>query len=277
MQETARLFFPPADVIRPALGRAGFLGSLYDLRRDTFVTGNIFKKELTDDVVNITHTNEIDFTYDHENNFSSILKTLNVKGDFKINILCSLTATHVVTRIRWGANILLSFETDVHDESNRRQIEANLKVSLEKLGPIASVDTLLDVKGMDDKAINFERIRIKIAGDIKPETLPSTVIEAAQLISQVPRLIEKINRGKGKQLEFTLCPIDEVSRQLGVHRDFRISTHIRSIDNALIRLIEQEFDELLRDVQQTNRVIDAVNDFSEFLPAKECSAVRRQK
>lgn len=74
----------------PALGRDGFLGDLYDARTGQFLGGSIFAGKFPQDAVTTLDRCHQDYSFDHENTYSSALNNWNIEGELKLNILSGL-------------------------------------------------------------------------------------------------------------------------------------------------------------------------------------------
>jgi hypothetical protein len=320
------------DVSREAIGRAGFLGSLYDLRRDKFVSGSIFQNTiLPDGSTSLIDTPATHFTFDHENSYSSTFKKLNIDGEFKINILCGLvniqgsgkylntininrqilrstliyrmetcrttlhlshhalssyisknalehpSATHMITEIKWGANIFFTFEIHLENESERREIQGQLEAAVEKLDPFISASGKLRMDDVDKKKSFLERVHIEFVGDIVLDKLPTTFDEARDVISRISDFLKGINDGKGKQLEFILTPIAEVVRRLNVPHSAIIDYQTRLLDKGLIRRIEHEFDEILYKSQSINALVNNIKYYRNHLSSNAFTFINDHK
>jgi len=284
------------DITRKTLGRCAQLGSLYDIRSDQLISGTIFSEILPADSIAISceDTPHMDYTFDHENTYTSTLKKLNIEGELKVNILTGivdaeasnkvlrtvnknhnvaqstmiyrietylqtlqlshkdlqshiaensfqgLSATHVITKIKWGAYVLASFNTHLDKDCKQHEIEGKMKVAVEKLRNLLSGSTGAGTGHTNDVQSGLDGVNIEMSGDIVLPKLPTTIDEVRAIIADVPKLIKDINGGKGNQIEFTLTPIGEVARQLNLSNDSRIFPKcIRLLTDSIVGSIEQ--------------------------------------
>ncbi|CAF1141738.1 unnamed protein product [Adineta steineri] len=77
-------------ITRPALGRSGQLGDLYDGHIDDFLTGNIFGNSLPDSVVRREDFRDVTFKFDRVNNYSSTFEKLNMEAELQLSILSGI-------------------------------------------------------------------------------------------------------------------------------------------------------------------------------------------
>lgn len=188
------------------------------------------------------------------------------------------SATHVVTRIKWGAYVLASFSTHVEKDRKRQDIKGELKAAVSKLGPLVSGGAGLNVERTNNKQSGLDSVHIELVGDIIVNKLPTTIEEVHDLLPTIPNLIKNINGGKGKQVEFTLTPIAEVARQLGIsNTSVAINRFIGHLGSSIVRRIESESDEILETTRKVTEIDENVKKYRNHLQDEAYIEVMSQK
>ncbi|CAF1132475.1 unnamed protein product [Didymodactylos carnosus] len=292
-------------ITRQALNRVGYLGSLYNIRRDEFLGAEIFDSKLPDDVVSTVDCHTQNFHLDHENNYSSTFKHLDVQAELKLSIMggiikisgkgnylstvntndryecltCTSSlitkrdkvhisykgvqkcickeafsdprATHVVTEIVWGANVIAKFEQKKTGKNDLQKIGGQLEGAM-NIGPgIGAMNTGSGIEGkadveVEDKSNNVkDKFSITFVGDVQMNIIPATVADVATVLKGIPDKIKQMNGGKGVQLSFVLTPIKEVARYVSavLPSAFEMVT-VRQTNEMLVKRIEKTFDYL---------------------------------
>eukprot|EP00559_Dactyliosolen_fragilissimus_P001090 CAMPEP_0184860190 /NCGR_PEP_ID=MMETSP0580-20130426/5136_1 /TAXON_ID=1118495 /ORGANISM="Dactyliosolen fragilissimus" /LENGTH=927 /DNA_ID=CAMNT_0027357217 /DNA_START=110 /DNA_END=2893 /DNA_ORIENTATION=+ len=137
---------------------------------------------------------------------------------------CNL-ATHVVSSITWGANVVASYENTYNTIEDKNVIEAYLKgaLTLKNDSIKASVDGTLITEELIDELDN--KTTVQIFGDVKmTEKIPTKPSEALDFIERLPTLTDTAV-GIGVPMEITLTPLvwidsnaAKLTRQIGNDR-----------------------------------------------------------
>jgi len=206
------------------------------------------------------------------------LSNKNLKSCIIDTWLKDSSATHVVTKIKWGVCMLVSFSVHVENNTKRREIRGELSAAIEKLGPLASAGGEMGAGRKSEAESKLNNTHIELFGDIVTNQLPQTVEEVRAFIKSIPENIKNINGGKGKQLEFTLTPINEVARQLGISDEtIPVNRFIRSLSSSIVRSIENASNELLYETQKLNQLDDNIRKYRNHLQAEAYDDVMDQR
>jgi hypothetical protein len=116
-------------------------------------------------------------------------------------------ATHVVTGIKWGANVAATFEQIVKNINEVTDIEGKLAVKLKAL-PISG-DAKLELEDKDKSL--FESLKINFSGDVVPDNFSHTLDGVMKIFREIPSLIKPLNNGKGRPLVFVLYPLKRMA------------------------------------------------------------------
>lgn len=190
------------------------------------------------------------------------ISNANLNGLVSYDALNIPNATHVVVGIKWGANVVASFEFANKENDLKTDIEGMLKASMEKICLSISGNASVQFTENEDK---FKRsLSIKFFGDViaQNEELPQTFEQALKLMKKVPAYMKRFNDGKGKPLEYILYPLSYVERFFQLKKIDRV---LIDLNNETIARIEKEFDGLLLAKQKFNDFYNEVNENSDFI------------
>ncbi|KAF9926349.1 hypothetical protein FBU30_004046, partial [Linnemannia zychae] len=205
------------------------------------------------------------------------LEKINIRSDMireyiNLRALDDPEATHVVTGIQWGANMVCSFEHSLEEGENESEIMGILDASRNSLETSLHADGSLSYANKQtSKDIS---IRISILSDIVPrvDSYPNSIEEAIHLMRRVPEFVQNVNQGKGSVLQYKLEPIEKIREH------FQLMTRIASVNNTirndLIDKIEEAFDTI---VENRIRLTEASNDileFSQYITMKEVQRIK---
>lgn len=150
------------------------------------------------------------------------------------NRATSLLGTHVVVGIKWGANVVITFEQQASSAEEASQLKGSLE------GGMSFMLGLLSAQGGGQLAKNktlesaTQKYSLTVYGDVLPnDALPMTPQEAVEFLRQVPSLVAAANDGKGVPLEYELVPLSALhDLELGqlaaeFHRGLAESTLLR--------------------------------------------------
>ncbi|CAF2816719.1 unnamed protein product, partial [Rotaria sp. Silwood2] len=77
-------------ISKQAIGRHGFIGSLYDIRSDQFEGGNLFNRELAPSLISTTDCASSVFYVDENLSQKDTLNKLNIEGSMKLSLMAGL-------------------------------------------------------------------------------------------------------------------------------------------------------------------------------------------
>lgn len=248
------------DIItRQAIGRHGFIGSLYDVRTDRFEGRNLFNRELPPSYVSISDCAYTTYILDENESQKDTFNKLNIDGSLKISLMAGLlniegsakylnqtktnsrtvrvthilhmktktqrlqismadlceyfssdaldnpSATHCVIGITWGANVAATFEETLASSEAAEEVQGLLSAFLKK--PTIAISGDVALKHNDQSDSKFRSLKISFSGDVLIKDVPHTVEDVFNIFKKVPSELEKLNDGKGQQLEFELYPL----------------------------------------------------------------------
>ncbi|CAF2816750.1 unnamed protein product [Rotaria sp. Silwood2] len=77
-------------ISKQAIGRHGFIGSLYDIRSNQFEGGNLFNRELAPSLISTTDCASSDFYVDENLSQKDTLNKLNIEGSMKLSLMAGV-------------------------------------------------------------------------------------------------------------------------------------------------------------------------------------------
>ncbi|CAG8722421.1 34411_t:CDS:2 [Gigaspora margarita] len=129
-------------------------------------------------------------------------------------------ATHIVTSIRWGVNIMVSFECKNDDKKKRSEIKIAFESNLNNISSCigASADFPLSIK------------------------VPKSFDEVKTFVAEIPSEMQKRSNGKGVPIEYTLYPLSKIAKLINL--DIKIDRILTNLNEETISRVENIFDEL---------------------------------
>lgn len=258
------------DLTRQAIGRSCRLGSLYNIRTDEFVSGNLLGKVLPSNMIETIDINKTTFYLDFHNSQKETFKNLDIEASLKLGLMAGLLnvegsakyltqtktdsktvratfickintkedklliaderlqeyllayvfenpdVTHVVTGIKWGANVAATFERTVEKQDDVQRIEGTLSIALKKPTVAITGDGQLEY---DNRANNdLESLKISFSGDVLIEDCPQTIEQVLDVYGKVPSLVNSANGGKGQQMVFLLTSLEQIAKMTQFER-----------------------------------------------------------
>ncbi|KAG0288356.1 hypothetical protein BGZ96_007860 [Linnemannia gamsii] len=183
-------------------------------------------------------------------------------------------ATHVVTGIQWGANMVCSFEHSLTEGETEKEVLATLTASCNTVKNGVELGGGLTEK--TEQSNEDMSVQITILGDIVPkaDSYPTTVGDAVQLMRKVPESVKDVNEGKGSVLQYKLEPIEKVRAHFDL--ETRITSVINTVRLDLIDMVEGIFDTI---VENRIRLTEASNDileYSQYIAETEVKRINKE-
>src|SRR5690349_15782151 len=124
-----------------------------------------------------------------------------------------------------------------------------------------------------DRKKNFE---FKIFGDVITKEIPMSFSEGQQLMKEIPERLKSLNGGKGKPLKYTLIPIPQLIRYLGIEANIEIPTFKPIADEHILPILSifQEFSEVK---EKMKSYISFVRKFYYCICEKDLSEIRKNE
>ncbi|KAF9084402.1 hypothetical protein BGX29_002570 [Mortierella sp. GBA35] len=209
------------------------------------------------------------------------LERINIRSDkireyVNTKALDDPEATHVVTGIQWGANMVCSFEHSLNEGETKKEVSDILSASCKTV--VIGVGHGGELTGKTEQS-NKDKdmsVQITILGDIVPkaDSYPTTVGDAVQLMRQVPEFVKGVNEGKGSVLQYRLEPIEKVRAHFDL--ETRIASVINTIRSELVDKVESIFDTI---VENRIRLTEASNDilgYSQYFAETEMKRINKE-
>lgn len=128
---------------------------------------------------------------------------------------------------------------------------------------------------------NWNKLSVKVFGDVLPDNVPTTVDSAVDLIRKMPKLIEKCNGSKGKPVTLHMLPLLSRTEPITevphteVSKVFRLFSRIDELKRTAFEFNYKE--EHSRYVQRCEGIVTKIKTTEQKLQynIKECVLVIR--
>ncbi|KAI7976285.1 hypothetical protein EIK77_010758 [Talaromyces pinophilus] len=163
-------------------------------------------------------------------------------------------ATHVVTKISWGARNIVTAKREISRTEKRDEVMGQLRGAFKPLTIAVNGKGELD-SGLGDTNDVFE---ITVHGDVfaDAEPPPTNFKDTFQFIKNIPRYIASANGGKGMPLTYTLLPLQMIYRRC--HLDVACHVTLTQIHIQILDRFVHLFDDL-------HTAIQTLSDYLAFL------------
>ncbi|KAG0250389.1 hypothetical protein BG011_008390 [Mortierella polycephala] len=207
------------------------------------------------------------------------LEKINIRSDtireyINLEALDDTEATHVVTGIQWGANMLCSFEHSLEEGETEKEVAGILGSSCNTLKVDVGIgDGLTKHSGQSNKDMP---VRISILGDIVPtaDSYPTSVEDTVQLMRRVPEFVKGVNQGKGSVLEYKLEPIEKVRAHFDL--ETRVVSAIDTIHLDLVDKVESIFDAIVENRIRLTEASNDILDYSQYIAETEVKRINKE-
>ncbi len=133
-------------------------------------------------------------------------------------------ATHVVTGILYGADACFVFDRQVSSDEDKRTVKGEVKVALEKLQGVISVDANADLNMKDNEKTAVKDFTCTFYGDFQLPSNPTSFEDAMKVFADLPKLLKE-NQELAVPLRVWLYPLHKLhSRASKLQKD--ISMHL---------------------------------------------------
>ncbi|CAF1296458.1 unnamed protein product [Rotaria sordida] len=304
-------------IVKQAIGRHEFIGSLYDIRSDRFEGRNLFNQELPPSYISTADCAYTTYIVDENESQKDTFNKLNIDASMKVSLMAGLlnvegsakylnqtktdsrtvrvthilhmktkkqhlhismtdlcnyfssdaldnpNATHCVIGITWGANVAATFEENFATSQAAQEIQGNLSAYLKKPTIDISGDAELNY---DDKTNSkFRSLNISFSGDIKIKDVPHTIEDVFNIFRTVPSEVEKLNDGKGQQLEFELYPLKRMAEIFKYK--LSIERIIKDVSMHILYRLEDVFEQIIKGKRMINDFLDNVKPWKDWIPS----------
>ncbi|XP_051745709.1 verrucotoxin subunit beta [Ctenopharyngodon idella] len=158
------------------------------------------------------------------------------------------TATHVVTAVLYGADACFVFDREVTSDEDRKTVKGEVKVALEKLQGVVSVDANVDLSVNHNQKTAVQKFICTFYGDFQLPSNPTSFEDALKVFADLPKLLKE-NQELAVPLRVWLYPLDKLySRPSKLHKDISmdLTMEIESVIESL-NTTEMKCSDLLKD------------------------------
>lgn len=203
------------------------------------------------------------------------LAASNIKECLAIDFLDKNVATHVVTKISWGARCIITAKGHLQSSEDRSQLAGELEAQFGLLRGVglAESDGPANIGkdgGHTHAGSSFE---VTVFGDVLATDglMPSDFATSQRFIRNVPKYISEANGGKGQPLTYTLMP-------LSLFNMFRIleikaNTIIHQLGADCLQRYVQLFDDMQESLQNLHDYRERLRSHSASVPPDHVDSI----
>uniref|UniRef100_A0A914PDK4 Uncharacterized protein n=1 Tax=Panagrolaimus davidi TaxID=227884 RepID=A0A914PDK4_9BILA len=185
----------------------------------------------------------------------------------------SFKGTHVVTRLKWGANAVAELIIENDEKIGKTEITGAIKANLGKIGEMALSDATIqgNIKHESFDLSKVTKIRWSVNADVISNTkTPKNAEEALNIIHNLPEQIKE--NGNGRPLEFCLLPLKELKESLGYVNSNNAVFH--KIESTAVLKVEQQFTEIESSRLDLLTLQNFMTSNTEFVTTNELNTVK---
>ncbi|KAF8320498.1 hypothetical protein DL93DRAFT_2164098 [Clavulina sp. PMI_390] len=167
--------------------------------------------------------------------------------------LAKTHATHFVTSITYGANIVGTLTQKSSDKSDSTEIKGNFSLeAFKNLGKMFSAEGKAELSMEDKELIKSYNLDVELVTDIKlgNEKMPIEPVSMLELVAKSPSLV-----GEGVPCEIQLMPLSMLASNIPSFRELA-AAHLTEISNT--------YDNILRLENSCLWLLDSVEEFSDI-------------
>ncbi|CAF4110175.1 unnamed protein product [Adineta steineri] len=172
------------------------------------------------------------------------------------------SATHVVVGITWGANVAATFEQIVENSDEKERIEGMLQANFANLK--INSDGKANVNCDKQEKLDVKSLKIYFSGDALASKCPQTIEDVMRVCEDVPNLIKETNNGKGIQLIYTLCSLEQIAKITKIKNN--ITRLIQDVSSEIINGLENIFEEMNNQQKKLNDFLYDIQPWKKYLP-----------
>ncbi|XP_008294233.1 neoverrucotoxin subunit alpha-like [Stegastes partitus] len=154
-----------------------------------------------DDKKKFKNQSRVTLQYKATTNSKQFLVTHEEAKDKQAVIPPTISATHVVTGILYGANAFFVFDSEKLEASSIQDVQAGMHAVINKI-PKLNVEAKVDTQFTHEENTQIQKFSCKFYGDFILESNPATFEDAVKAYVQLPTIL-----GEGVPLKATLMPL----------------------------------------------------------------------
>ncbi|CAM4842598.1 unnamed protein product [Rotaria magnacalcarata] len=221
-----------------------------------------------------SHTVRVTFMYKAKTKQEHLLiNTADLYKYFSLDALENPNATHVVIGILWGANVAATFERVVENRDAVEKLEGQLSVALKKVA--VKIEGSANIAFEDANRTAFESLSASFSGDVLIKDCPQTIDAVMKTYENIPALLEPLNGGKGRPLEFILYPLKRMAQMFNF--ELKIERLIKEVSEHLVIRIESIFEQLSVATRKFNDFLNEVKPWEQYIPTDWLKVIKERK
>ena len=203
----------------------------------------------------------------------------NLKDAIDAIALNDERATHVVTEIYWGANATATIESIKTEEMGNKNVnvEGKLKATMFKIANSLNVEATGEAEWVSNENSSDNQFLFRVYADVLlEEKIPQTTDEVVDLLKNMPLMLQNSNNGKGKPISYIMIPISSVKKLItGVDSD--INHAVMQLDESIIMLFTELFDEITLKRQHLNDVFNDIDAHKDYVNEKDIEGIKKYR
>ena len=168
-------------------------------------------------------------------------------------------ATHVVTRIKYGANGTVSAKYSLDDQQDKTEVNGNLKAEFNKAG--MAIKGEVDVKSNEELSKKFENFEFRWQCDVNDgnQGIPITFEGAVKKMMEIPQIL---GDKRGVPIDITLTPLKDIAKMC--EKKILANTAYNAIEKDALKKVMvhfQRLDDNLLDYRDLVHELEEDKDF----------------
>jgi len=170
------------------------------------------------------------------------------KIDYPSTLEKITSATHVVSRIQYGAGAVFTFESKISKNQKERDVAGSLSIAVKSI-PSMSISGSGSLNLDEAKRKNYEKITVRFNGDYLLKTHPTSYADAIEVYKTLPSLLGE-NNENSVPIQVWLYPLEK----LGLEPTSQI---IHQIKDDLVSLVTAEMESIQQIEIEANTIIQS--------------------
>jgi len=156
------------------------------------------------------------------------------------------SATHVVSRIQYGAGAVFTFEKEISKNQKEREVAGSLSIAVKSI-PSMSISGSGSLNLDEAKRKNYEKISVRFNGDYLLKTHPTSYADAIEVYKTLPSLLGE-NNENSVPVKVWLYPLEKLPLE-------STSQIIHQIKDDLVSLVTAEMESIQQIEIEANTII----------------------
>ena len=173
-------------------------------------------------------------------------------------------ATHVVTRIKYGANGSVSAKYSLDDQQEKTTVNGELKAAFDKAGMSVKGEVKVDFSEELNK--KFENFEFRWQCDVNDgnQGIPITFDGAVQKMTEIPKML---GDEKGVPIDITLTPLKDIAKMF--EKAILANTAYNAIEKDSLKKVMVNFQTLDDNLLDYRDLVNELQDDKDFVSSEK--------